>query len=521
MKNIHWADQFAERIIHQRPKKNKYTVAAGITPSGTIHIGNFREIITVDLVAKALINKGKKVRFIYSWDDCDVFRKVPKNLPKQALLKKYLRKPLYLIPDVYEEHKDYAEHNEAEIEKYLPLMNIFPEFIQQHKKYKNHDYAEQIKIALEKTQEIKSILNEYRKSPLPKSWLPIFIFCDKCNTDKLTKLEYQGKYNVSYECECGNKKIIDFRKEGMTTLRWRIDWPMRWGYEKVDFEPAGKDHFSAGGSIETSKKIITEIYNKEPPLGFVYEWLAIKGGKQFASSLGQVITLQEMLEVYEPQIVRFLFAGSRPSAVFEISFDLDVFKIYEDFDKCERIYYGKEKLSNDKKQAYQKRIYELSHIGKMSKKLPIQPSLRHMASIVQIYEQDMNKILNYYAPKTEYNKQKVKTRAKCVINWLEKHAPDNMKFKVQSKVTKKTINSLTKKSKLALLDIAKYLKKETDEHKLYEQIYNISKKYDIKPNELFKSAYMVLINKTRGPRLSPFILEIGKQKVIKLLQQLE
>ena len=46
MKSYHWADITAERIIREKGNKSKYVVAAGITPSGTIHIGNFREIIT-------------------------------------------------------------------------------------------------------------------------------------------------------------------------------------------------------------------------------------------------------------------------------------------------------------------------------------------------------------------------------------------------------------------------------------------------------------------------------------------
>ena len=71
----HWADQQAERIIKQKGDLDLYTCASGITPSGTVHIGNFREIITVDLIVRALRDRGKNVRFIYSWDDYDVFRR--------------------------------------------------------------------------------------------------------------------------------------------------------------------------------------------------------------------------------------------------------------------------------------------------------------------------------------------------------------------------------------------------------------------------------------------------------------
>ena len=78
MELVHWADQTAMKVIREKGDKDKYTIAAGITPSGVIHIGNFREIITNELVYRALKDAGKKVRFIYSWDDYDVFRKVPR-----------------------------------------------------------------------------------------------------------------------------------------------------------------------------------------------------------------------------------------------------------------------------------------------------------------------------------------------------------------------------------------------------------------------------------------------------------
>ena len=38
----HWADQQAARIIKEKGERDSYTCASGITPSGTVHIGNFR-----------------------------------------------------------------------------------------------------------------------------------------------------------------------------------------------------------------------------------------------------------------------------------------------------------------------------------------------------------------------------------------------------------------------------------------------------------------------------------------------
>ena len=138
---VHWADVAADNIVRIKGNKKKYVLAAGITPSGTIHMGNFREIITQELVKRALEKKGKRVKFIYSWDDYDVFRKVPKNLPKQAELKKHLRKPIFDVPDPFGCHKSYAEHFEKEMEEDVPAVGISPEYLYQHKIYLACTYA--------------------------------------------------------------------------------------------------------------------------------------------------------------------------------------------------------------------------------------------------------------------------------------------------------------------------------------------------------------------------------------------
>jgi len=154
--SYHWADLAAEKVIAEKGDKKKYTVAAGITPSGTVHIGNFREIITVDLVKRALEKKGKKVRFIYSWDEYDVFRKVPKNMPQQEILLKHLRFPVVDTPDTFGCHKSYAEHLEKEIEESVPKVGIYPTFLYQAQKYRSGEYNKEIKKALEHNEEIKS-----------------------------------------------------------------------------------------------------------------------------------------------------------------------------------------------------------------------------------------------------------------------------------------------------------------------------------------------------------------------------
>lgn len=512
--SMHWADQAARRAVKEKGDKEKYVVAAGITPSGTVHIGNFREMITVDLVHRALKDMGKKVRFIYSWDDYDVFRKVPKNMPNQELLQKYLRKPIVDTPDTFGCHKSYAEHNEKEVEDAMPIVGIKPEFLYQSRKYRNCEYAEEIKFVLNNKEKARNVLDKFREEPLPKEWYPLSVYCEKCDTDETEVLSYDGNYTIEYSCKCGFKGSIDFRKKGIVKLPWRLDWPMRWHHEKVDFEPGGKEHSTEGGSYSTAKLLVKELYNEEPPVYQKYDFIILKGvGGKMSSSSGNVITLKEALSVYEPAIIRYLFASTRADAEFAISFDLDVLKVYEDFDKCERIYYKKEEAA-EKEFVKQKRIYELSCVGKPYSKMPFQPSFRHLCNFVQAYENDFDKIKDAYEIKDKQDAERLKVRASCAFNWLSKYAPEDMKFKVQNEVKIK----LSGKEKEAVSNLAGYLEKKDkfDEKLLHEEIYNISKSVGIEPKEFFKVCYKLLIDKERGPKLASFIITLGKERVLKL-----
>jgi lysyl-tRNA synthetase, class I len=513
----HWAQVSAERIIREKGDKEIYTLAAGITPSGTIHLGNFREVITADLIKRALETRGKKVRFIYSWDDNDVFRKVPKNMPNQEELQKELRKPIFKIPDPFGINDSYAEHFEKEMEKDLPRVGINPEYIYQHKEYLACKYAEEIKIALDKTAEIKAILDQFRKEPLEENWLPIFVFCEKCSKDTIEELKWNKDYTITYKCECGNQNTVDFRKTGIVTLRWRVDWPMRWHYYNEDFEAAGKDHCAAGGSVTTSRMIQKEVYGTEPPYGFMYEWISIKGGGQFASSLGNVITLPEALEVYEPELVRYLFASTRPNSCFDISFDTDVLTIYENFDRCERIYFGLEKVS-EKNEQKMRATYELSYIGEIPKTIPYQPSIRHLTTLLQIYDFDIDKVIGYFEKelKNDHDKKRLRSRAECATNWVKKHAPEDFRFKVQDEPQV----TLVEEEKKILHEVAeKLVEKDWNDVELHEEMYILCKNNNFPPGDFFKVAYNVLVNKDKGPRLASFILEIGKEKVAELFKK--
>ncbi len=52
--SLHWAQAIAEEVIDAFPDAQVYTAAAGISPSGVVHFGNFRDVMTIYAVGQAL-----------------------------------------------------------------------------------------------------------------------------------------------------------------------------------------------------------------------------------------------------------------------------------------------------------------------------------------------------------------------------------------------------------------------------------------------------------------------------------
>ncbi|MDR2303766.1 MAG: lysine--tRNA ligase [Treponema sp.] len=524
----HWADETALRIIREKGEKELYTCASGITPSGTVHIGNFREIMSVDLVVRALRDLGRKVRFIYSWDDYDVFRKVPLNMPKQDELEKYLRFPITMVPDPWERDESYARHHEIDVESVLPIVGITPEFLYQSKRYRSSMYARGMRKALEHKEELKTILDKFRDEDhkIQGEWWPVSVFCGKCNRDDTDIDGWDGEWGLSYHCNsCGHSETTNLQTSKGVKLGWRIDWPMRWDFEDVDFEPAGKDHHSQGGSFDTGRHICKDVYNHEAPVSFRYDFIGIKGSAgKMSSSRGKVVDLRDILRVYTPELVRYLFAGTRPNTEFTISFDLDVIKIYEDYDKTERIAWKLEPAKDEATYQREKRIYEFSQTtvddeGKtlMPSNPPCQIPFRHLCNLIQIADGDIEQALANISCSDE-QLPALRVRAACAKYWAEECAPDEFRFHLCNAGEKAALSEEETAGLQALRDqVVAGIEKFNDDKSCAEAIYQAAASTGLEGKTLFRASYQALIGKDQGPRLANFLRSIGKERLMDIL----
>lgn len=519
--NIHWADHVAQDLIHNHPEKHVFVCASGISPSGVIHIGNFRETITVDFVGRALKDRGKKVTHLHVWDEYDALRKIPPNLPNGEILKEHMRKPLTLVPDPFGDCPSYAVHFEKLFQGEIERLGIHPEYVYQAERYERGYYNEGIRTAKRNESRIKEILNSARTEHLPEGWTCISIFCGVCHKDTTELLRFEDP-SVFYHCKTCRKDLeLNMDKGGGVKLLWRIDWPMRWAKEGVDFEPAGKDHSSQGGSHDTGKAILQAVWNKPGPYYLQYDFVIAKGlGAKLSSSAGQLITISETLEIYEPQVIRWIFASRKPNIDFSIAFDLDVMKAYDDFDRTERIAW-KQQAAEEKKYVYEKRIYELSMVepvtGSQSSTFPAQFAFRHLCNMLQTYEGDIEKTKQYFKDliKTKEDEIRFDSRAIRAWKWVTRFAPSEFRFSVREGEPPKTKYPDAVRALVELLNRTQISKEE----EMASRLYDIMKKHQIEPKAFFQEVYTILIDKTSGPKLVSFLLALGPKRASEILER--
>ena len=286
---------------------------------------------------------------------------------------------------------------------------------------------------------------------------------------------------------------------------------------------SGKDHHGKGGSFDTARLVSKEIYDWDAPVTFRYDFIGIKGlpGKM-SSSKGQVISLYDVLNVYQPEICRYLFAGTRPNTEFSISFDLDVIKTYEDYDKTERIAFGVDKAKNDEVYAKERRIYELSQVdGKVPEMMPYQIPFRHLCNLLQTNSGDIDAIVSSLVDLKPEQETRFRQRCKCAWYWITECAPEDFKFALKnpSDVNYKTVTMDS--APLACLqkiytDVLP--KMDTlDEKQLSEAVYAVATEAGVEPKNLFTATYQALIGKDQGPRLASFMKIIGKKRLENIL----
>ncbi len=528
---MHWAEKIADKIIAKKPNKEEYVCAAGISPSGSIHIGNFRDIATSYFVVKALIKKGKKAKLLFSWDEFDRLRKVPVNVQKVSDdMEKYIGFPYVDVINPFKDSdaENYAVYFEKEFEESIVKFGINMDYRHQAEMYRSGKYRDYVLLALKKRKEIFDILDSHRTQEQVEgerdAYYPVSIYCPCCKRDTVKILSLDDTETVAeYECKCGHKGTFDFKTDFNCKLAWKVDWPMRWMYEGVDFEPGGKDHAAKDGSYDTAKDVSAKIFGYEPPVFQGYEFIGIstneaQAGKMSGSS-GLNLTPATLLKLYQPEVLLWLYSRNEPLKAFNFCLDDGILRQYFEFDKMYNA------VKNGTADEFTQGVMEYTKVeGREIVPVP-------MSLIVQLGSVvDFNvKMLEIVFEKigTPYKYDDFKDRLERAKFWLEKCAPEHVN-KLCTYRNFAAYNELDDVEKSEIEDLREYLLKggyTLDE--LMSELYAIPSNRRGIPKEdkalrtfqskFFRNVYKLLIDKEQGPRLYLFLYAIDPDKYVKLL----
>lgn len=519
---IHWADVIAEDALK---KDDKQLVATGITPSGHIHIGNMREVVTADAVYRALLDKGINADLIYIADNYDPLRKVYPFLPESYA--EHVGKPIFEVPCPCGNCENYAEHFLKPFLKALSLLGINPEVYRADEMYKTGKYTEAIKTALTKRDAIAKILEEVSGKTVSEDWNPFNSRCNECGritTTKVTGFDLEAE-TVDYVCTCGHSGTVPMAGGGKLT--WRVDWPARWAVLGVTVEPFGKDHASRGGSFDTGKRIVKEIYEHEAPYPVIYEWIMLGKQGAMSSSTGVVVSISDMLETVPPEILRYLIIRTKPEKHIQFDPGQPLLTLVDEYERL------KTRLrENDPSLGiFERRIYELSRAtGICQSEIPF----KQMVTIYQVARGNFEQILKIVqrAGFSTEDKECIKELVDNVSRWLELYAPPFAKFSVKEKVPVQaaTLSELQKAFLSAFATLIKtreeikgeeyhmlvYSAKEegSELNKLITEKLNTETLPKIDPKDLFKAIYISLLGQSSGPKAGWFLSSFEKEFLV-------
>ena len=144
-----WVTRLADEVVAEAERRGsevRSSAPPGSAPSGPIHLGNFRELITPHLVADEIKRRGIPCEHILSWDDFDRFRRVPKNLAGvDESWDEHIGKPLTSVPAPHgSRHANWAEHFKAPLLEAMEATGIEVRQISQTEQYRAGAYREQI-----------------------------------------------------------------------------------------------------------------------------------------------------------------------------------------------------------------------------------------------------------------------------------------------------------------------------------------------------------------------------------------
>ena len=307
-----WPYEEARKLLKRypdgAPAKGHILFETGYGPSGLPHIGTFNEVLRTTMVRRAFeAISDIPTRLIAFSDDMDGLRKVPDNVPNQAMLAEHLGKPLTAIPDPFGKYASFAHHNNAMLREFLDRFGFEYEFLSATECYRAGRFDETLKLILAHYDAIMGVMLPTLRKERQATYSPVLPVSPKSGVVLQVPIEVVDAARGIVRFEDEGETIEQSILSGAAKLQWKVDWAMRWVALGVDYEMSGKDLID---SVTQSSKI-ARVLGERPPEGFTYEMFLDEKGEKISKSKGNGLSLEQWL-TYGPEESLAFYAYREP-----------------------------------------------------------------------------------------------------------------------------------------------------------------------------------------------------------------
>ena len=186
------------------------------------------------------------------------------------------------------------------------------------------------------------------------------------------------------------------------------------------------------------------------------------------------------------------------------------------YNEIENIFFGKTKVENQAKATKLKGLYEYVNLLNPPKNPSIHINYRLLVELANIFHEDrikhvMKKLIEYHTIKNP--DPSIEEKIEMAGNYADAFGGKSLEKVLENEIT---IDKITKN---ALKELAEVLAAEDEPEDLQNTIYQIAKKNNVPPKDFFKILYQIILATTRGPKIGPFIADIGRKKVAQTLSR--
>ena len=258
-------------------------------------------------------------------------------------------------------------------------------------------------------------------------------------------------------------------------------------------------------SVKVNDWVSDEILEFPHPHHVKYEMFLDKGGKKISKSLGNVVTSGKWLGYGTPESI-LLLLYKRITGARELGFE-DIPALMNEYNELEDVYFGKTKIDNEAKLVKSKGLYEYVNLLNPPKNPGMHVNYRLLIELCKIFKD--NRLEHVTSKLIDYGTIKeTNSHVEDLIKLAGNYSDDFEETKVPA--TKITIDD---SAKIALKQLAKLLSDNERIDDLQNSIYSIAKENQVQPKDFFKLLYQIILSTERGPKIGPFIEDIGGKNV--------